>query len=67
MKIKELLALEIDKKRSKNKELLELGLELGFLLKSVQVDSTRCIQSSNCTKYEMLCLLVINSLYPVTN
>ena len=29
--IKELLVLELDKKRSKNKELLELGLELGYL------------------------------------
>ena len=31
--IKELLVLEFDKKRSKNKELLELGRELGSFLK----------------------------------
>ena len=29
--VKEILVLEFDKKRSKNKELLELGLELGSL------------------------------------
>ena len=29
--IKELLVLEFDRKRPKNKELLELGLELGSL------------------------------------
>ena len=33
----ELLVLEFDKKRSKNKELLELGLEIGSLFKKCTV------------------------------
>ena len=34
---KGLLVLEFDKKRSRNKELLELGLELGSLLEKKNV------------------------------
>ena len=35
--IKELLILEFDEKRSKNKELLEQGLELGSLYEKVRI------------------------------
>ena len=40
--ITELLVLEFDKKRSKNNELLELGLELVSLLKSDYITFLLC-------------------------
>ena len=42
--MKEILVLEFDKKRSKNKELLELGLELGSMQKSAQCTWTLTFQ-----------------------